>query len=410
MDFSVIQNAGGSGLKVGILGGSIAGCAAAIELARVGCDVTVLESRGEEAKDRGAGIGLPPSLVATLVERNLIDADMPHFDVRRVLHVARDEDEKRFGRLLWEQPGSLSLVNWGALYRNLRRRVPDHAYRTSCRVSAVRDEGRTVKVEIAGGDSLAFDLLVCADGHGSLGRRTLFPDAPVRYVGYVLWRGVVAEKELPELTPLEGAVCWPCYRGGHGPFYLVPGPDGSVARGQRLVNWGLHLSVHEIERAELLTGKSPGPYDGPLPGVREGKLKAWVPDVLPELYAEIVAKSVHTSVQLIYEGTVTAYGRGRICLAGDAGALARPHTGTGVLKGITDALTLAEAIGEHGDLEGALAEWSREQTAFGNELVQLARQIGKALSTEIPSGPGDTAQQWFSSIVTVPSEVFGAVA
>ncbi len=397
-------------MKVGILGGSIAGCAAAVELARAGCDVTVLESRGEEAKDRGAGIGLPPSLVETLVERDLIDADTPHFDVRRILHVARDEDEKRFGRLLWEQPGSLALVNWGALYRNLRRRVPDRAYRTACHVTTLRDDGRSVKVELDGGDSLTFDLLVCADGHGSLGRRTLFPEAPVRYVGYVLWRGAVAERELPDVAPLEGALCWPWYRGGHGPFYLVPGPDGSVARGQRLVNWGLHLSVHEIERAELLTGKSPPAYDGPLPGVRERKLKAWVPDVLPELYAEIVAKSTQTSVQLIYEGTVPAYGRGRICLAGDAGALARPHTGTGVLKGITDALTLAEAIGEQGNLEDALAQWSREQTAFGNELVQLAGQIGKALSTEIPSGPSDRAQQWFSSIVTVPSEVFGGVA
>jgi 2-polyprenyl-6-methoxyphenol hydroxylase-like FAD-dependent oxidoreductase len=410
MDISVSHDSAGNGLRVGILGGSIAGCAAAIELSRVGCDVTVLESRGEEAKDRGAGIGLPPSLVATLVERDLVDADMPHFDVRRILHVAHDEDEKRHGRLLWEQPGSIALVNWGTLYRNLRRRVPDDAYRTGSRVTALRDEGRSVKVELASGDSQSFDLLVCADGHGSLGRRTLFPDAPVRYVGYVLWRGAVAETELPDLTPLEGALCWPCYRGGHGPFYLVPGADGSVARGRRLVNWGLHLSVYEIERAELLTGKRPPAYDGPLPAVREGKLKSWVPEVLPELHAEIVAKSRDTSVQLIYEGTVPAYCKGRICLAGDAGALARPHTGTGVLKGITDALTLAEALGEQGNVEDALAQWSREQTAFGNELVQLARQIGKALSTEIPSGPSHEAQQWFSSIVTVPSEVFGGVA
>lgn len=395
-------------MKVGILGGSIAGCAAAIELSRAGCDVTVLESRGEEAKDRGAGIGLPPSLVATLVERDLVDDELPHFDVRRILHVARDEDEKRFGRLLWEQPGSLALVNWGALYRNLRRRVPERAYRTGCRVTAVRDGGRAVTVDLAAGDSVTFDLLVCADGHGSLGRRTLFPEAPVRYVGYVLWRGAVAEKELPDgVESLEGAVCWPCYRGGHGPFYLVPGPTGSVARGQRLVNWGLHLSVYEIERAELLTGKSPAAYAGPLSPVREGKLKSWVPDVLPELYAAIVAKSSQTSVQLIYEGTVPAYCKGRICLAGDAGALARPHTGTGVLKGITDALTLAEAIAGQGSVEDALARWSREQTAFGNELVQLAGQIGKALSTEIPSGPSHRAHQWFSSIVTVPSEVFG---
>jgi 2-polyprenyl-6-methoxyphenol hydroxylase-like FAD-dependent oxidoreductase len=399
-----------SGLSVGILGGSIAGCAAAIELARVGCDVTILESRGEEPKDRGAGIGLPPSLVATLVERDLVDANFPHLDVRRFLHFARDEDEKRHGRLLWEQPGSIALVNWGVLYRNLRRRVPDGAYRTGCRVTRLRDGKRSVTVELEGGETRSFDLLVCADGHGSLGRRTLFPDSPVRYVGYVLWRGAVAEEELPDATPLEGALCWPCYRGGHGPFYLVPGADGAVAPGRRLVNWGLHLSVFEIERAELLTGKKPPAYDGPLPVAREAKLKAWVPDVLPDLYAEIVTKSARTSVQLIHEGTVPAYRKGRICLAGDAGALARPHTGTGVLKGVTDAITLAEALSGRPNLEDALARWSREQTTFGNQLVQLASQINEALASEIPSGPADKPQRWFSSIVTVPSEVFGGVA
>jgi 2-polyprenyl-6-methoxyphenol hydroxylase-like FAD-dependent oxidoreductase len=397
-------------LKVGILGGSIAGCAAAIELSRAGCDVTVLESRGEEPKDRGAGIGVPPSLVATLVERDLIDADMPHFDVRRFLHVARDEDEERNGRLLWEQPGSISLLNWAALYRNLRRRVPDGAYRPGCRVIGLREDERSVTAELEGGEARPFDLLLCADGHRSLGRRTLFPDSPVTYVGYVLWRGSVAEREVPDVAPLDGALCWPCYRGGHGPFYLVPGPDGSVAPGRRLVNWGLHVSVHEIERAELLTGQSPPAYGSPLSTAREAKLKSWVPDVLPELYAEIVSRSTGTSVQLLYEGTVPAYRRGRICLAGDAGALARPHTGTGVLKGITDALSLTEALMEHGKLEDALAHFSREQTAFGNELVRLAGQIGEALATEIPSGPSDRAQQWFTSIVTVPSEVFGGAA
>jgi len=250
-------------------------------------------------------------------------------------------------------------------------------------------------------------VLVCADGHGSLGRRTLFPDAAVRYAGYVLWRGSVEERELSEVTPLEGTICWPCYAGGHGPFYLVPGHDGSLAPGRRLVNWGLHLSVFEIERAELLTGRSPPTYAGPVSAVREGKLKAWVPVVIPELYAEIVTKSECTHVQLIHESTVPAYRKGRICLAGDAGALARPHTGTGVVKGISDAVALAEALRNHATLDEALTRWSEEQTTCGNELVLLASQIGKAFAAEIPAGLPDTAAKWFSSVVTIPSEVFG---
>jgi 2-polyprenyl-6-methoxyphenol hydroxylase-like FAD-dependent oxidoreductase len=406
---AVGSSQGRTSLSVGILGGSITGCAVAVELARAGCNVVVLESRGEEPKERGAGIGLPLPLVKTLVEHDLIDPDMPHFDVHPIVHVARDEQEERYGRVLWEQQGSIALLNWGALYRNLRRRVPDGAYRTGCRAVAVRETNGRVAVELEGGRTHSFDLLVCADGHRSLGRRTVFPGTRVRYVGYVLWRGAVPEKDLSEVTPLEGALCWPCYPGGHGPFYLVPGNDGSIAPGTRLVNWGLHLSVFEVDRAELLTGTNPPAYGGPLPAEREAKLKSWVPDVLPELYAEIVTKSAGTAVQMIHESTVPAYRKGRICLAGDAGALARPHTGTGALKGIVDAITLAETLAGHPSLDDALTRWSEEQTTYGNELVRLSSQIGKALAGEIPSGGSGAAAEWFSSIVTVPSEVFGSL-
>ena len=41
------------GSKVGIIGGSIAGCATAIAMQRVGCEVTVLERSSEGLKDRG---------------------------------------------------------------------------------------------------------------------------------------------------------------------------------------------------------------------------------------------------------------------------------------------------------------------------------------------------------------------
>lgn len=399
-------------LEVAVLGGSITGCAVAAELARAGCEVTVFERRGEEPKDRGAGIGLPPSLILTLLERELVDADLPYLEVHRFPHMTRDEDEERYGRVLWEQQASIALVNWAALYRSLRRRVPEGAYRAGGQVTALREhEDGRVAVDVDGDKTHEFDLVVCADGHRSLGRRTLFPESEAPYVGYLLWRGAVAEKELVDVAPLEGAVCWPTYAGGHGLFYLVPGLDGSVALGRRLVNWGMHLRVSHVGRAELLTGKNPPAYDGPLPSVREGRLKSWVRDVLPEFYAEIVERSEGTFVQMIHESTVPAYRRGRICLAGDAGALARPHTGTGALKGITDAITLAESLRAHSRLDDALATWSNEQTVFGNELVRLASQVARALASELPRSKrmdSESVQEWFSSVVTVPSEVFDA--
>ncbi len=399
-------------LNVGILGGSITGCAVAAELSRAGCTVTVLERGEREPVDRGAGIGLPPSLLKTLVGHELVDHDIPYLEVHRFPHLMLQEREERYGHVLWEQRGHIALLNWGVLYRNLRRRVPPGAYHTRCKVSALRErDGGTVSVELGDGTTREFDLVVCADGYRSLGRQTLFPNVLVRYVGYVLWRGSLDEKQLSDAMPLEGALCWMSYAGGHGPFFLVPGPDGSVARGKRVVNWALYLRVTEVERAELLTGRNPPAYDGPLPADREARLKSWVPLVLPEYYAEIVQKSAGTYVQKVHESEVPAYCKGHVCLAGDAGALARPHTGTGVLKGITDAITLGETLTGHPPLDEALTLWSREQTAFGNELVKLGSQIGRALATELPAGSAADAaamERMFSSIVTVPSEVFAS--
>lgn len=394
------------GKNVGIVGGSIAGCAAAALLARAGCRVTVFERSESELEDRGAGIGVPTSTVAMLVARDLVDAETPHFVARRFPRIFRTEKDERYGHVAWDQPGAVALLNWGALHRSLRKRVPIEAYHAASAVTAVRNEDDGAVVELADGSTHDFDLVVCADGHRSIGRRTLFPDVQVDYVGYVLWRGVLDEKELAESAPLEGAVCWPSYRGGHGPFFFVPGRDGATAVGRRIVNWGLYLRVTEIERAELLTGK-----DGAraLPTAREADLKQWARGVVPDYYAEIVAKSRGTFVQHVHECSVPAYRKGRICLVGDAGALARPHTGTGVLKGMNDAIALADELHLH-PLDVALERWSDERAAFGNELVTLGRQLGHALMDDVRDwSKMDAAAtaKWFSSIVTVPSEMFG---
>src|SRR5262245_47502899 len=60
-------------LNVAVIGGSIAGCAAAIALRRAGCEVTVFERSRGNLEDRGAGIGMPLALLHTLVERDFVD-------------------------------------------------------------------------------------------------------------------------------------------------------------------------------------------------------------------------------------------------------------------------------------------------------------------------------------------------
>ena len=83
------------GLRVGIVGGSIAGCTTAIELFRLGCAVTLFERTGEELKDRGAGIGVPPSAMETFIKRDLVDADTPYFSGHAFTRLPKETISKK---------------------------------------------------------------------------------------------------------------------------------------------------------------------------------------------------------------------------------------------------------------------------------------------------------------------------
>ncbi|WP_179137636.1 FAD-dependent oxidoreductase [Candidatus Entotheonella palauensis] len=177
------------GAKVAVVGGSIAGCAAAIALQRIGCEVTVYERSTGQLVDRGAGLGIPLSLLQTLVARDLVDADMVHFEATKCPFVLRSDDGERDafqGRILWEQPIAVAVTNWSVLYRQLRSRVPDGHYHQGHEVIDIRETGdEAVSVHLSDGRIVEFDLVVCADGQHSVGRRLLFPDQSLQYVGYI---------------------------------------------------------------------------------------------------------------------------------------------------------------------------------------------------------------------------------
>ncbi|MFT4562297.1 MAG: 2-polyprenyl-6-methoxyphenol hydroxylase-like FAD-dependent oxidoreductase [Gammaproteobacteria bacterium] len=403
-------------LKIGVIGGSIAGCTVAVELIRVGCDVTLFERSGDELKDRGAGIGVPPSVIDTFISRDLVDADIPYFPATNFSRIWRTPEEHKYGYLAWDQPAQLAALNWGALYRDLRARVPASVYRANQRIVSINQREQEVALELADGTNEVFDLVVCADGYASLGRKTLFPEVEVKYAGYVLWRGFLMENELDEWEPLDTGIRCLGYPGGHGIFYFVPGPNGSVERGDRLVNWGMYVPVAESDIAAFLTDKNGKQWEGSLPPgamplQTERDLKDKAYERVPDYYADILRKSPDTFAYSIYDCEVPAYRKGRVCLAGDAGAFARPHSAAGALKGMNDAVSLSDAIRSHATLEEALTEWNIERTAANNKIVNFGNQLGRALVKEIPDWSKMDAvsmEQWFTSIVTMQTEYLPA--
>ncbi len=375
-------------LRVGIVGGSIAGCAAAIELERAGCEVTIFERSTGSLKDRGAGIGIPFPLLELLQERDLFDPDMAivPIAVRDFVTRAREED-----RLLWQQGFVIAATSWDELYRNLRERVRDDVYRQGCEVTALHTSSKGAFVELASGETVAFDLVVCADGYTSTGRRRLFAGQDLRYAGYVMWRGLLDETLLSDVEPYEGINIFAMSPLGHLIAYLVPGKQGETRPGERRLNWGWYVNTPQAELADALTDRDGRRHATSLPAGsisedRVNRLRGMACDFMPSFISEAVALTEQPFIQAIFDLHTPSYRKGNIVLLGDASSVARPHAAAGATKALYGAVALAESLKTQPSLESALALWNEEQSREGRRLVSLSKRLGQALQ--------DPAQDW----------------
>jgi 2-polyprenyl-6-methoxyphenol hydroxylase-like FAD-dependent oxidoreductase len=393
-----------AGFRVGIVGGSIAGCAAAVALARSGHEVTVFERSPARLLSRGLGIATQAGVFGELVRRDMIGAGFPHrpYDgpIRWIVkHTAWEPLGYVASAVQSTAAGAVMAMHWGDLFDSLRSRVPDAAYRAGALVAAVVPGAAGAAVEVGGDRAHGFDLVICADGYRSPGRRALFPGIHPRYRGYVVWRGIFAGTVSID-HGFSRSLVRVGYPGGFGMFYEVPSPDSA-----RRMNWALHLQVPENELSEFLgpgagqTGASVAP-DMMTPG-RVADLRRFTRTSLPEAYAAIVEATPGTAIQTIYTVEVPGYSAGRVCLLGDAGSLFPPFTASGVFKAITNAIELAEDISGPDPLDQAVARWSARQVAAATAVSRTAAALEPAVIFGVPNlaamDPADI-EKWVSSL------------
>jgi len=279
-------------LNVGIVGGSIAGCLMALELLGAGHRVTVFErSRGEMQGLLGAGLGTPTPMFRTLVERGLVGADLPHLALDEMAFVGQAAGGERLGHVALTLPLIFISFHWGDLHRGLRSRVPDDAYRAGQGVSGVSSLDGGAVIRLDDHSEHRFDVVVCAEGYHSQSRTALFGSEP-EYRGYICWRGVLDEREMDAGELMRSTFARFGCRGMPGSFlYPVPGADGSIVRGERLVNWGCYVPVAAEKLADFLVDSSGQRHDGTIPPGRlrpeqEHDFRTLARESLPPYYAD----------------------------------------------------------------------------------------------------------------------------
>ena len=206
------------------------------------------------------------------------------------------------------------------------------------------------------------DLLVCAEGIGSATRRRLLPDVAPVYAGYVAWRGMVPERSLPAATAaaLDDAITYYVYANSHILVYPIPGADGSVVAGERLVNfvWYRNYLVGG-DLDDVLVGSDGVRRELSLPpgaarADQVDELRSTAANRLPAVIADVVVGTEQPFVQVIFDVDVPRMAFDRVCLIGDAAFVVRPHAAAGTAKAAADAWSLAEALDRAPDVPSAL--------------------------------------------------------
>ncbi|WP_298799535.1 NAD-binding protein [Pseudonocardia sp. 73-21] len=376
---------------VAVVGGSLGGLTAALLLRDIGCDVTVYERSRETLQARGAGIAVLPETLRYPVERLGIPVGRITSSTDWIRFLERDGSVRHSQRHLYR------FSSWNTIYRTLLDAIGTERYRLGRDVTSFATDGTGVQVCFADGGAVRADLLVCADGIGSVGRSTLLPEVEARYAGYVAWRGTVPERELdgPTFDAVHDALTYQVLSDSHVLVYPIPGPDGAVDVGERLVNMVWYRNVAEPDLAAFLTDRDgqPRPVSLPPGSVRDelvDELRCSAAALLAPPIAEVVARIGEPFVQAVFDIGVPRMVFDRACLIGDAAFAVRPHAAAGTAKAVEDGWVLAAALeAAGGDVPAALAAWEAAQLTLGSRLLERNRDIGDSSQFTGTFRPGD---------------------
>lgn len=376
-----------------VIGGSVGGLAAALELRRSAhAEVAVYERSAGQMQARGAGVVMQPDVEWLLGQHGTKATDI----------CVRLHERIQLGRngQTFRQRAPQLMTAWDTLYSALRRPLEDSCYRQDSELVELHQNGERVHVRFADGYETSSDFLIAADGVNSDCRAILVGNAAAEYAGYVAWRGLENERDLPADLVQELADRFTLFHtsGMQMLCYLVPGPDGGTTEGRRRVNWVWYINTPEQSLPAVLRGESGRSYRSFVPAGDVGRdAEAQVHELaathLPTVFRELVSRS-RLFLQPVQDVAAQPRLHGRCALIGDAAGTVRPHTASGTSKAFADATLLAMALGGwsagHPLPEDRLQCWERQRQS---DLAMISH-MGMHLAASSGLGVEGAPQPW----------------
>ncbi|HKS45023.1 MAG TPA: FAD-dependent oxidoreductase [Amycolatopsis sp.] len=351
-----------------VIGGGIAGSAAALALHKAGFEVAVYEAHPGTGADIGAFLTLASNGMRALAQFDAAEAvagigfpivtmslvDATGAELATMPLGEHDHPLRRYRCLRRAELAA-------ALQQEVQRRgIP---IRHAARLAAVTEDAAGTTATFADGTSATGDLLVGADGLHSTVRSHLDPATPA-YAGQSVFYGYTTEAE-PH-GEREGITM---IRGSGAAFGYLVSPAGETF-------WFARVPGPAVA-AEQVAGATPAQW-------REHLLPLLRTDTTPA--ADIVAATGHdlmvTNALHLSPG-IRWRSRGAV-LIGDAAHAASPATGQGASMALEDAVILAKALRDADTFAAALDRYERHRRP------RVERNI--AVSAQLTSGgPGPTS-------------------
>ena len=370
-----------------IVGGSLGGLFAGVALKQHGFDTTILERNPTNLLDnQGAGIVAGGDTLAFFERYDRCGRDVAVPSQKR-MYLDRE------GRVVHEEVMRQTMTSWDLAYYLLRANYdgvrsgyckapqPEEGdgtidYRYGCTVTGFEEEGEKVRVFYENNGekkSVLCDLLVGADGPSSTIRTILHPEIERKYAGYVVIRGTVPEGEASKEAQEAFVERFTFF---HAPgiqnlTYTIPGKDGAMEPGKRLLNfvWYTNFPEGSKELEEVMMDKDGKRRKITIPPGTMRK-EAWEMvkergrDRLPPQMSEMVEKSKQPFVQAITDviTPTNSFVGGQVVLVGDALAGFRPHTVASTSQAAFDVMMLVEWLEgkmNHDDFVKRTMEYAR---------------------------------------------------
>lgn len=324
--------------RVLIVGGGIAGLAAAIALRQHGLVPEIIE-QGDTWASSGAGLYLVGNGTRALQALGLADSlartgaviRTQSFLSHRGVQLAQIDVEA-----FWAECGPCLGLLHSDLHRLLVQQIVDLPCRFGITVQALQQYAGHVAVGFSDGSFDSYDFVIGADGMRSSIRRLEFGDGKLRFRDQVSWRFIT---QLP-----AGVSGWTVFLGAGRTFLLLPiGNNMVYCYGDRSSARPIRASLDEpVEQLRTLFDDFASPVPEVLAHLRSSE---------PIYYAPIE--------EVVHE----PWGRGRVVLIGDAAHAMSPNMACGAALAVEDALVLADSISHAGAVSQIVPEFIRRRTA-----------------------------------------------